>query len=244
MSTPDQSGPASTESPQAPSAPETKLPNLPMRMLDLFFSPGKLTRALAEHPAWVAALLVGVVLLVGQTLLIPTEVWQSMMRETMLRRGQEMPQNLAVGGSFFRIASVVGGTLGYLIMTAVFSGLVTLVFAFILGDEGRYKQYLSMTAHAWLIPLLVGFALVPLKIAQADPRLTLNVGTFLFFLPSGYLLKWATAMDLAQGWGWVIIAAGAHAIDPRRSFKSALIACMLLFVGLAAIFAIWIPLPE
>jgi hypothetical protein len=118
-----------------------------------------------------------------------------------------------------------------------------LIFAFVLGDEGRYTQYLSVLSHAWLIPAIVGFALLPLKISQENPQFTLNLGTFLFFLPKGYLLKVFTMLDLSQAWAWLIIAQGAHAIDPRRSFGSAAAILMALFVAIAMLFAIWVPMP-
>ena len=95
-------------------------------------------------------------------------------------------------------------------------------------------QYLSVLSHAWLIPALVGLALVPLRISQGDPQLTLNVGTFFFFLPEGYLLRFLSLLDLSQIWAFLVVAQGAHAIDSRRSFGSAaavllgFLACMAL----------------
>jgi hypothetical protein len=219
------------------------LPSFPARVIQTFFSPGDLTVALAKNPAWGAALFVGAVLLIGQTALIPAEVWEGMFRETMLRQGQEMPANFGSAGTFMRISAVVGGGIGYLLMTLLFAGLTTLIFAFILGDEGKFRQYLAIMAHAWLIPAVIGFALLPLKISQENPQFTLNLGTFFFFLPEGYFLKVLTMLDLSQAWAWLVLAQGAHAIAPRRSFGSAATILMVLMVAMAMLFAIWVPMP-
>jgi len=216
---------------------DVQLSPFPKRIVEVFFSPGKLMSGLARNPAWGAALLFGLVVAIAATVLIPADVWQVMIREQMAARGQDASQ-FQGGTSLVRIFGLVSVTIGYLIMAFVFAGLVTLIFAFVLGDEGRFKQYLAVLTHAFIIPALLGLALVPLKIAQSDPRLTLNLGTFLFFLPKGYLLKWATMMDLTSLWAWLVVAQGAHAIAPKRSFASAATIMVLIFVVTTALFAL------
>lgn len=210
----------------------------PARILQTFFDPGALTEALAQRPVWAAAVILGAVLVVGQTLLIPADVWEAMMRETMLRQGREMPEGFTMGGNVMRISALTFGTLGYFLVAFLFAGVVTLVFAFFMGDEGRYRQYLAVVGHAWLIPGLVGLLLLPLKIMQEDPQLTLNVGSFLYFLPEGYLSRAAKMLDLSQAWAWLVVAQGAHAIAPRRSFGSAAVVVMVLFLITALLFAL------
>lgn len=220
-----------------------ELPSFPKRVFQVFFSPGDLTEALAKKPAWGAALLLGMVLILAQTALIPAEVFDTMMRETLLQQGREMPANFAIGGTVMRVSALVGGTLGFAVMALLFAGVTTLIFAFILGDEGRFTQYLAVLAHAFLIPAVVGFVLLPLKISQENPQFTLNLGSFFFFIPKGYLLKVLTMLDLSSMWAWLVIAQGAHAIAPRRSFASATTVLMILFVALAMIFATFAPMP-
>ena len=222
-----------TESPTT----AVELSPFPKRVIEVFFSPGRLVEGLAAKPLWGAALGLGVALVILQTLLIPAEVWETMIREQMIARGQD-PSAFTGGTSIVRIFGLVGGTLGYLIMAMLVAGLVTLVFSFILGDEGRFKQYLAILVHSWLITGIFGLALVPLRIAQSDPRLTLNVGTFLFFLPEGYLLRLATMMDLTMVWAWLVVAMGARAINPRRSFGSAAAVVLGLFIVTSALFAL------
>jgi hypothetical protein len=237
MDTPEDTGTTPID-PGLESSPQPSEPSpFPKRIVEVFFSPGRLVETLARHPYWAAALVLGAVLAVVQTLLIPAEVWETMIREQMAARGQD-PSAFQGGVSIVRIFALFGGGIGYLIMTTLFSGLITLVFAFVLGDEGRFKQYLAMVTHGFLIPGFVGLALVPLKIAQSDPRLTLNVGTVLFFLPEGYLLKVLTMMDLSALWAWLIVAQGAHAIHPKRSFGSAATWVVGIYIVVSALLAL------
>ena len=222
---------------------ETKdrVPPFHTRFIQTFVAPGKLAKSLARTPVWGMALILGAVLVAAQTVLIPAEVWEAMFRETMLQQGREMPPGFDAGGTVMRVSSLVGGPIMYFIMAFLFTGIVTTAFVFIMGDEGRYKQYLASIAHAWLIPSLVGLALVPLRIAEGNPQLTLNVGTFLFFLPDGYLLKVFTMLDLSQLWAWLVVAQGAHAIDSRRSVGSAAGVLIPISVLLAMVFALFVP---
>lgn len=237
MSTEDPGGyPAPAE--EASIEASAPLPSLPTRIVQTFFSPGVLGEALARNPAWVGALLVGGVLILLQTLAIPMEVWESSMREAFLARGQEVPEGMAAGVSFMRISAVVAGFVMYFVMAFLFAGIVTVIFSFVMGDEGKYRQYLAIMGHAWLIPALVGLALLPLKISQQNPQFTLNLGAFLFFLPEGYLTRVATMLDLSQLWAWLVVAQGAHAIDSRRSFGSAAAMLLVLFLGFAMLFAL------
>jgi len=229
--------------PEQEAAAEEAAPAPPFhkRVLDVFFSPGRVMEALARNPVWAAALLLGAALVVLQTFLIPAEVWEAVFKEAALQRGQELPEGFAMGGPFMRISAVAGGGIGWIVFSFAMAGITTLVFAFVLGDEGRYRQYLSVMAHAWLIPALVGLVLVPLRIAESNPQLTLNLGSFFFFLPDGYLLKVLTMLDLSQLWAWLVIAQGVHAIEPRRSVKSGALILLAMALAMAMIFAPFAP---
>lgn len=239
MPSPDDVPEARTEGvEQAPEDRGPELPGFASRIVQTFFSPGAVMEALARNPAWAAALLLGAALVLTQTLLIPTDVWQASFREAMVSQGREIPEGFAAGGSIMRISAVVMGTVMYAVMAFILAGVVTVIFAFVMGDDGRYTQYLAATAHAWLIPAVVGLALVPLRISQENPQFTLNLGSFLFFLPEGYLTRLGNMLDLSQAWAWLVVAQGAHAIDRRRSFGSAAAVLMVLFLAMAMLFAL------
>ncbi len=211
------------------------------RIVDTFFSPGRMAEAVAARPTWAMALLIGGVLIALQTALIPVEIWESAMRAQLLSQGRELPEGFAMSGNLLRLSGLIGGILAWFVVTFILSGLVTLIFAFILGDEGRYTQYLAAMAHAWMIPAVIGLCLVPLRIAQEDPQLNLSLANFFFFLEPGYLKGVLKFLDLSQLWAWAVLAQGAHAVDPRRSYGSALTVLLGIFLCMALIFGRFIP---
>ena len=196
---------------------------------------------LAAEPRWVMALVLSAALMSLQVALIPAEVWESFMREQSLAQGGTplpMPDWVT---DWMGILTAVGAALGTSIAIPIGAGFLTLTFAFVLGDEGSYRQYLAVTAHSFFIPALVGLLITPLKIVTQDPQLTLTLGSFFFFLPSGYWLGVLTAMDLTQIWSSLVIAQGAHSIDSRRSFRSAVVILLSLMFAMALIIGRFMP---
>ncbi|MEQ9397917.1 MAG: YIP1 family protein [Longimicrobiales bacterium] len=222
-----------------PEAPP--LPPLWKRAVDTVFSPGAMAEAVAARPAWFMALLVGASLVALQTFLVPAEIWEAQFRQNMLNQQQQMPEGFAMSGDMLRISGTIGGVLVWFVFSFLMAGVVTLIFAFFLGDEGRYTQYLSVMAHAWLIPAIAGLMLVPLRIAQGNPQLTLNLATFFYFLEPGYWKGVLTFLDLSQLWAWAVIAQGVHVIDRRRSFGSALTILLVLLLLMALAFGRFMP---
>ena len=218
-------------------APEPT-PSFPTRVGWVLFSPGRLAEVLARHPLWGVAMVASATLIFVQTFAIPPDVWDAFMQQQALQSGRELPEGFSMGG-FARWGALGVGTLFFVVLQFVFAAITTFVFAFVFGDEGRFKQYLSVTTHAWIIPALVGVCLVPLRVSQENPQFGLNVASFFFFLPGGYLRSVLTLLDLSQLWAWLVIAQGAHAIDRRRSFGSAAVALLLLNLAIAMLFAIF-----
>jgi len=225
------SGEAGTLEAEGRGPTEVGPPVLPRRLFDAFISPGKMAQGVAEHPLWLGALLVSLALVALSTWLIPPELFAEAQRRAALERGVDFPPLTDRALGTFRIIAVVGGSLAFAVMSLVLSGLYTLVFAFILGDEGRYKQYLAIFAHASFIPALLSVPLAPLRIATGDAQFSLSLASFVLFLPDGYFLNVLRMMDLTQIWSTLVVALGVHAIDPRRSFGSA--AAILLGILLA-----------
>lgn len=207
---------------------------LPVRLAQVFFSPGELFTALRVKPVWFGAMAVTAVLVGVGMSLIPAEMWVEFSRNQMMSRGQEVPAGFGSAGSIIRITSILGGFLMTPIMMFVLAGIVTGIFSFLLGGEGSYKQYLSVVAHASIITGLSTLLLVPLKIAQGDPTVTLSVGTFFSFLGDGYIFRALKMLDLFALWSYGVMAIGVTRMDPRRSFGFAL----TVFVGFALAFAL------
>jgi hypothetical protein len=223
-------------SPEIPSTPA-----LPRRLFDTFFDPGKMVEAMARDPKWLGAILVSMALVAISTALLPAELMVEVQRRAALARGVTPPPMTPRTLQLIRWFSIGGGALSIAIIGALISGIYTLIFAFILGDEGRYRQYFAIFAHAMFIPALFSIALVPLRIQTGDPQFTLSLASFLFFMEPGYVLNVFRFMDLTQLWSTAVIALGAHTIDRRRGFGSALTIMLVVTLAFALVFANFLP---
>jgi hypothetical protein len=216
-------------------------PPLARRLLDVFFSPAKVTAVLAKDPRWVGALLVSLVLVALATWLVPAEILVEAQRRVALDRGVDPPPLTDRTLQLIRVGSIIGAPVMVALLLFAFAGIYTVIFAFVLGDEGKFKQYLAVLAHASFIPSLLALPLVPLRISTGDPQLSLNLSSLLPFLSSGYLLNVLRLMDLTQIWSSLVVAVGAHQVDRRRSFMSAAAILIGLQLAVALVFAALIP---
>jgi hypothetical protein len=198
-------------------------------------------RAIADDPKWLGALLVVLASIALSSALLPPEPFAEMQRRAALAQGANPPPLTDDTLRIIRIFSIVGGPAAVAVISFVFAGLYTFVFAFVLGDEGRYRQYLALTTHAAFIPALLSLPLVPLRIQAGDPQFGLNLASFLFFLEPGYVLNVFRMMDLTQLWATAVTALGAHQIDRRRGFASAFAILLGFMVVVALIFARFLP---
>ena len=186
---------------------ETDLPGFFGRYTRVFTSPDILFQGLRSRPDWAGAMLLGSCLVLAGTVLIPPELTIATLRERMLERGQVFPPGLADRMAAIRFGGAVVAFVLWAIMLAVFAGVVTVFFAFLLGHEGTYRQYLAVVAHAHLISATSGVLLAPLRIAAEDARLLLSVGAFATFLEAGYVLRFLSfwtfsACGRGCWWAW------------------------------------------
>lgn len=217
--------------------PEVKLPALPKRLIQVFVSPGELFTALRHQPVWFGAMAVCAVLVAVAMFFIPADLWVEVARNDMIERGQQVPAGFENSAGVIRIFSVLGAAVMTPVMMFILAGIMTLVFSFIFGGEGKYKQFLSVVAHASIIGAVGALLLVPLKIAQGDPAVTLSIGTFFSFLGAGYLLNVLKMLDLFALWSYGVMAVGVTKMDSKRSFGFALSFFLAFALAFALIFA-------
>jgi hypothetical protein len=213
-----------------------RLPNIAVRWLQTFYAPGELFARLRERPAWGAALLLGAIAAVASFVVVPPDLWEASFRQQMLTAGADVP----AGFDFGRVAQLLGGAgtaLFWLVLAFVLAGVLTLIFGFVLGDNGRYVQYLSVVSHALLIAATGALLITPLKIMQQDLQLTLNVGLFFPFDRESYAGRVLALLDLFMLWSLVVIGVGASKIDPRRGWIGAAGVVGILWVGLMMLLA-------
>ena len=220
--------------------PETpELPSLPLRTLNVFISPGELMTGLKDQPVWVGALLLGAALLVLGTILLPLEIFEATMRRTMLEGGGQVPDSLETIAKFARIGGAVAAAVFWFVVSAAMAGLLTLIFAFGLGDGATYKQYLAVLAHAFMISAVGTLVVLPLRISAEDAQLLMSVGTFMPFLDDGYFARVLGFLDLFGLWAWAVVGIGVAALEPKRTVGSAIAIVMVIPVAMAMIFGIF-----
>ena len=218
---------------------EAEPPGLFGRYKSVFMAPDTLFRGLRTRPVWVGAMLLGSGLVLVGTVLIPPDLAIATIRARILETGRPVPPGFEDQMAAFRYAGAAAVLIFWPLTIAIFAGLVMGFFAFLLGHEGTYRQYLSVVAHAQLIPATATVLLVPLRIVAEDAQLLLSLGTFAVFLEPGYLLRLLSFLDLFGLWGWTLIALGAARIGRKESWRGAIPIVMLIPLTMAAVIAIF-----
>ena len=204
----------------------------------LFFSPGKLGEAIRERPTALVPALVGLALTITATLLVPQEIMMETFRAQALERGQDASAFSEETMGLFRLASVGGILIFWWVILAAGAGIYTVIFAFVLGDEARFKQFFSAVAWASVIAGLGGLCLTPLRIAARNPQLTLSPGTFLgTMMDEGFLLRLTSGLDFFALWSWIVTGILIAQFDRRRSTGSAVGVVVFVGVSIIAVFA-------
>ncbi len=127
----------------------------------------------------------------------------------------------------------------WFVISAAMAGLLLLIFSFGLGDRGKYKQYLAVLAHAFLIAAVGGLAVLPLRISAQDASMMLSIGTLMPFLQEGYLARSLGFLDLFGLWAWAVVGIGIAALEPKRAVGGAIAIVMVIPIAMAFIFGIF-----
>jgi len=213
--------------------------SFPARIRDLFIAPGRLGDTLREHPRWFIATLLGACLLGVGTVLVPPDIWESMLREQLLSSGQSLPEGGVASGRTIQIGAALASFVTWFIVAAISAGLYTLLFGFILGDEVSYRQSIAIVGHAGVITAIGSLSVVPIRIARQDPQVTLSLGTFVEgALDPGFLLYFLQGLDLFALWAWVVTAILFSRMDRQRSTGTALATVFLVSAGLVAVLSL------
>jgi hypothetical protein len=221
------------ESSQDDQAPrdEPHIDRLPIRLINAFVSPGKLMDQLAAQPKWVGMIVLTTVVSGVTAALVPADLIFETVRQQMIAQGVDVTEFGDVQMNALRYGRIPGAVIFALILQFGIAALYAVIFSFVLGDDGRYVQYLAAVSHGWFIPVLFSVLLLPLMIRteNLELRLTLDVFIASFFEP-GLLRNVAKLLDLTVIWSILVIAQGAHAIDERRSFASAAVIMLTIFL--------------
>ena len=213
------------------------VPGLPRRVLAVFVSPGELFEHLRERPVWGTAMLLVVALNLATVSLMPAELFEEQIRSSIEQSGAEagdVPLDMDTMVTIGRYSGIAGAGLMGAVLAFAVAAVMSFVFATLLGDDGRYRQYLSVAAHALIVSSIGGLLVTPLRISQGDMQLVLSVGTLLPFLEDGFARTFLNLLDLFTLWAVMLAALGATRIHPARHWGSAfaiLAVAWLIFTG-------------
>ena len=204
------------------------VPSLPARIVAVFVSPGRLFEQLRDKPVWGTTMLLLVVLNVVMMFLLPAELFEEQIRRSVGDAGMGEDE-IAIAVTVGRYAGIaMAGVMGA-VGSFVIGAVLFFVFATLLGDNGRFRQYLSVVVHALLISSVGALIQVPLKRSAGDMELVLSLGTFAPFLDEGFLLSFLSAVGLFGIWCAMLMGLGITRIQPTRGWGGAFSIVMVLY---------------
>ena len=118
------------------------------------------------------------------------------------------------------------------VVAVVIAGAVTIVFGMFFRGPGTFRDYLSLTAHAILIPALGTILAILVRIAGAAgwaPEFLLGADE-----SASLLVTVLYAIDPFVVWMLIVIAIGVNRLDPRRSTPRAAAILVFGYVALIA----------
>lgn len=219
--------------------PQVQGPGLFSRYVQVFFSPDDLFQGLRPRPYWVGAVLLGSGLAAAGVMLLPPDIMLATAREQSLAVGQPLPPGLEDLVGVFRYIAGAATFVFWPLGLAMYAGVVTVIFAFLLGHEGTYKQYLAVVAHAQLVTATAGVLVAPLRIAMEDAQVLISLGSFAPFLEPGYLLRFLSLVDLFGIWAWLLVGLGAARIARKKSWAVGCVFVLMIPVVPAAVGALF-----
>lgn len=207
-------------------------PSLPVRYLNAILSPGSLFEGMPASPPWAGAYFLTALLVAVGTALVPADLMMEMIREQSAASGSPTPEVPAMVMTLFGAG---GAFVMMLIIMPLLAGFTTVVFSFIMGDEGSYRQHLSIVAHAGAIVALGTFVAIVLKIMTQDAQAVLSLGTLAPFVPDGYVYNVLSSIDLFGVWSACVVGVGVASLSKKRSWIGAAIPLLVLTVAAALV---------
>ncbi len=193
---------------------EQLFPPLASRIRDTFVAPGRLAREIRRAAPWVDVLLLSTIVAALTVLAVPDSVFVEQMEDAVTRRGEPVeitssPAEIARWGRAIAMLSTIAT---HPIVVFTLAGVLALLFGVIGKGATRFREYLSLTAHAMLIPAAgsIVFLLVSLVTGSEPEAAGQTAG------PGGLISGVLGAVDPFAIWMLVVLAVGVNRIDPRH----------------------------
>ena len=220
------------------------------RLVGVLFSPDETFASIARRPDWLVPLLLFMLLAVGGGIAVAQHVdFASTMREQMEERSQGKLTSDQIDAQV-KISSAVAKVVAYcapvftVVIYVIVAAIMMLVYRMI-GGEGGFKQYFSITLYAWLPRTIQSVILAIILFVRSTPVAAGDLPTLvrsnLAFLvdPHDHKVLFAllSSFDLFSIWSLVLMAIGFAYVSRFSKAKSATVlgTTWLIWTGLSLI---------
>lgn len=214
---------------------EAPIPSLPVRIVQVFTSPGKLFEALRERPVWLGVLVTLIVVGVVAGLLVPEEAWRSMIADQMPPDAD--PEQIEGTVRFWSTLGPILGVILTPISIALVAGLLILAYNVVLGGEASFRQLFSATTHAYVILTVGGLVGLGLLAASGE-QVVLSPALLLPEMGDGYLARFLERINIFALWTIAVLGIAVSRIYPKRSAGGGIAYLLVLYLLLIAVTAI------
>lgn len=223
--------------------------SLAARLVGIVTSPRNTFLSVAAAPRWLGMALIVVLVTMGaQMWFQSTEVGRQATLDESVRRvesfgvkvSDEMYEGMRKGimepSTASRVISVVSMVVLPVLVWAILTGLLFLVFGVFTGGNATFKQVFAVVVHSWVISMIGTLFLTPMNYVRQSLSSATNLGVFLPFLPEGsFLARLAGMADLFLIWWLTVLAVGVAVTYKKKTGSVA----MVLF-GFYAVIALGI----
>lgn len=214
---------------------QASIPSLPVRIVQVFTSPGRLFDSLKERPVWLGVLLFLVVVGAVANLLLPDEALRTIIEQNLPAGSDPSQVDDMVG--FSRTWGVVFAIVGTPLSVAFVAGVLILAYNVVLGGEASYRQLFSAAAHSYVILTAGGLITLGLLVAGGS-QVVMSPALLLPDLGDGYAARFLGRINIFALWTIAVLGLGVSRIYPKRSAGGAIAYLLVLYLILVALVAI------
>lgn len=217
--------------------------SLPVRIGQVFFSPGKLFESFREHAPWggtllTAALAILVLQVVAMFVLISDQAFADYIKQSLIESGAtQIPTDpqLLQAAKMNKMIGVIVGPIGTAVLVFFSALMAWLMFTVLGGGSARYGQYLAVVAHGFFISLLGAIVLLPMQVATGQLELSLSLALLLDDPDrTSFLFRVLNTLSVFTIWAVVVIGIGVAAVNRKKNwavYAAALMAVYILFTA-------------
>ena len=221
-------------------APPRHPKSLAARVVGVLLSPRSTYADVANHPRWLGALLVVLVVAGGcVSAFMSTETGKQAALEQQVKTlesfGMKLNdaayQRMEKGMDRAWITAPLGQIVVFPIVALIVGGIVFAIFNAVLGGDAAFKQVYAIVVHSAIVVALQQLFVMPLNYARQTMSSPTNLAVFLPFLDeNSFAARMLGAIDLFIVWWAISLSIGLGVLYHRRT---APIATTLLIVYVA-----------